>query len=250
MASQPTTIFDVLERADEILAAVTMTAQTIPQFQGFVQAQTALLNNVLQQVVALQQQVTSESTEISNGAQLLQAIIAAMGTASQQNEMVGLLQQILTAIESGGGPFSNFKPIRITVGRPTDFIGGKMANTQLPNNVVRQMDILVEDAAGNKVPAPANDTFTVAANNPTIMAATFLAGSASHSGNPAVQINALVQSATGANGPSFTLSDSAGLQSFTETFDVVENQTPTQLAVDQTAPFDQPQPVPTTPGPG
>jgi hypothetical protein len=117
-------------------------------------------------------------------------------------------------------------------------------NEQLPNNVVRWRDILVEDDSGNVISPPAGDVFSVVSNNPNSLGAVI--GTNPASGNPAVGYNALVENSPGV---SFTVSDSAGDHAFSMTLDIVPAAPPPgNLALGPT-PDDVPQPVPTNPGP-
>ena len=118
-----------------------------------------------------------------------------------------------------------------------------MANLQLPNDVVRTIPILANDAAGDVVPAPTGDTFSVVSSNPASLNAVI---GQTVSGAPAVVINALVQVSPGL---SFTVSDSAGLAAFTENVDIVQDTAPKAIGLDLAGETDAAQPVPTNPGP-
>src|SRR5216684_2972633 len=95
MAGDVTSIFNVLQKVDTILASTTAIAQAIPQFQGFVQAQSHVLGQVLQALNAAQADVTTLGTDINNGQQILSAVLAAMATADNQTHELDLLAQIL-----------------------------------------------------------------------------------------------------------------------------------------------------------
>jgi|SRR5712671_2517644 len=118
-----------------------------------------------------------------------------------------------------------------------------MANLQLKNDVIETIPILTKDAAGDVVPAPAGDVFSVVSSNPASLNAAIGVDVAGH---PAVVINALVQLSPGL---SFTVSDSAGLTAFREDVDIVADVTPTAVGLDLTNITSAPQPVPTRPGP-
>ena len=118
-----------------------------------------------------------------------------------------------------------------------------MANLQLSNDVVETITILTLDAAGVVVPAPIGDTFTVVSSNPASLNAVMGTNAA---GNPAVVINALVAASPGLT---FTVSDSAGLTSFTETVDIVADTKPAAIGLDLTDIASVAQPAPTNPGP-
>lgn len=118
-----------------------------------------------------------------------------------------------------------------------------MANYQLQNDWVAVIPIVAHDAAGDVVPAPAGDTFTVSADDAASLNVAIGTNSA---GNPAVVLNALVPLASNVT---CTLSDSAGLQVDVFGVDIVEDVTPTALGLDFTAIEHTMQPVPAAPGP-
>lgn len=121
--------------------------------------------------------------------------------------------------------------------------GVLVANLQLPNDEVLTIGILVLDAAGDTVPAPSGDTFTVVSSNPASLDAVI---GATPSGQPAVVMNALVQASLGLT---VTVSDSAGLKAFTETVDIVADTKPAAVGLDLAHATSVVQPVPTNPGP-
>jgi hypothetical protein len=118
-----------------------------------------------------------------------------------------------------------------------------MANYQLQNDWVVSVPVVAHDAAGDVVPAPSGDVFSVSADN---AASLNVAIGTMSNGNPAIVMNALVQVSPGIN---VTLSDSAGLEVDTFAVDIVQDVTPTALGVDFTATEHTMQPVPTAPGP-
>ena len=118
-----------------------------------------------------------------------------------------------------------------------------MANLQLPNDEILTIGILTLDEAGQTVPAPAGDVFSVVSSNPASLNAAI---GATAGGNAAVVINALVQASPGL---SFTVSDKDGLTAFTEGVDIVQDTTPKAIGLDLTHTTSVVQPVPTNPGP-
>jgi hypothetical protein len=118
-----------------------------------------------------------------------------------------------------------------------------MANYQLKNDAVDTIPILVRDAAGDVVPAPASDVFTVTSNNP--LSLNVVMGQTA-AGNPAVVANALVQVSPGL---SFTVSDSAGLKAFDEGLDIVADTAPAAIGLDLANVTSATQAVPTAAGP-
>jgi hypothetical protein len=113
-----------------------------------------------------------------------------------------------------------------------------MANFELANDEVATIPILVDDAAGNPVPPPTGDTFTVTSSNPASLGAAI-------SGSNVV-LTPLVQASPGIT---ITVSDSAGLTSFAQLVDIVQDLTPKAITLDLAAATEVGQAVPTAPGP-
>ena len=118
-----------------------------------------------------------------------------------------------------------------------------MANFQLPNDWVVTATIVVQDAAGDMVPAPAGDVFSVVSNNPASLQAVM---GTDADGNPAVVFNALVQVSPGV---SMTISDSAGLTVDTVMIDIVQDMMPVAVGLNLATITHVTQPVPANPGP-
>lgn len=118
-----------------------------------------------------------------------------------------------------------------------------MANTLLPNDQILTASIHVNDSAGGMEPAPVGDVFTVVSSHPASLNAVLGVDAA---GGPAVMMNALVQTGTGYT---VTVSDAAGLTSWTGTFDIVADTTPVAIMVDLVDATHTSQPVPTAVGP-
>ncbi len=139
------------------------------------------------------------------------------------------------------------KPSRIVLGPPLKLKNGKLtvANIELANDEVLIIPILTDDAAGTPVPPPAGDTFSVVSSSPSLMAVIDTT-TLMPAGTPAVKINAAVQMSPGL---SFTVSDSAGLTTFVQGVDIVEDTTPKAISLDVAHEVMQSQPVPTAPGP-
>jgi len=124
-----------------------------------------------------------------------------------------------------------------------------MSTTQLPNDEVLSIPIVVLDADGAVVPAPAGDVFTVVSSDPTKLGAVVgVMPAGPLAGHPAVAINALIQAST-PGVLSITVSDSAGLAIDTMGVDIVADTTPKAIGLDLTDAQAVPQPVPTNPGP-
>lgn len=139
------------------------------------------------------------------------------------------------------------KPMRIALGAPLKLKNGKltMANIELQNDEILFIPILTDDMAGVPVPPPSGDTFSVVTSSPSLMAAIDTT-TLTPTGTPAVKINAAVQVSPGLT---FTVSDSAGLTTFTQGVDVVADTTPSAITLDFAHEVMQSQPVPTAPGP-
>jgi hypothetical protein len=113
-----------------------------------------------------------------------------------------------------------------------------MANLEILNDTVVTVPILVDDDEGNPVPMPVGDVPSVISSDPTKMSATIGATAA---GAPAVVLTPLVRGWTDG---SFTVTDSAGLQSVIQVVDIVENLTPAKLTLDVVNVTTVSQPVP------
>lgn len=138
------------------------------------------------------------------------------------------------------------KPNHISLGFPTltRKDDGTVANFELANDMVASIPILVDDAAGDPVPAPSGDVFSAVATGP--------AGSTPDGLQVAVDgSNNLVLTPTVRVSPgwSVTVSDSSGLAAFTLPVDIVEDTTPKAITLDVAAATEVAQPVPTAPGP-
>jgi hypothetical protein len=128
------------------------------------------------------------------------------------------------------------------------------ANIQLKNDQILTLPIVVDDANGDVVPAPAGDVDTVVSNNPAslhaVLGATTVAFTLNNVsfpvGSPAAVINALVQVSPGL---SFTITDTAGLVADVQGVDIVPDTTPTSINTNPANSTSVPQPVPTAPGP-
>ena len=113
-----------------------------------------------------------------------------------------------------------------------------MANFELANDEVATIPILTDDASGAAVPPPAGDVFSVVSSNPASLGAA-VSGSS-------VVLTPLVQVSPGL---SITVSDSAGLSSFTLGVDIVADTTPKAIVLNLAAVTETLQAVPTAPGP-
>jgi hypothetical protein len=113
-----------------------------------------------------------------------------------------------------------------------------MANYELPNNVVRSIPIVSKDAAGDVVPAPPNVVYTAVSDNPGINAAINAS---------TLVLNATVRTVANVN---ITVDDDGPLSAFVLVVDVVDNVTPTSVALDTVNVTDTPQPIPGAAPPG
>lgn len=121
--------------------------------------------------------------------------------------------------------------------------GVVMANFELANDEVATIGILVDDASGAPVAAPAGDVFTVVSSNPASLGA---AMGTTAAGGPAIVLTPLVQVSPGLQ---VTVTDSAGLTAFTQLIDIVQDTTPKAITLDITNAVEVAQPVPTATGP-
>jgi hypothetical protein len=170
----------------------------------------------------------------------------ASSMASQQPILAGIeaaTAAIAKAVESPPPPV----PISIRLALPTITRNGKiMANLELANDVIETIPILVDDAAGQPVPAPAGDVFSVVSSIPASLNAVINGSS--------VSISALVQAHANPASPAapdlfITVSDSAGLTAFVQVVDIVADTTPKAITLDLTHTTTVPQPIPTATGP-
>lgn len=118
-----------------------------------------------------------------------------------------------------------------------------MANYELPNDEIDTITINTTNANGDKEPVPSGDTFTASSSNPSSLQAAIGADS---NGDPALVLTPLVQQSPGIN---VTISDSAGLQQFVLTVDIVADVTPTNIVLDLAGATHTSQSVPSNPGP-
>jgi hypothetical protein len=117
-----------------------------------------------------------------------------------------------------------------------------MPNFELASDEVATVTILVRDAGGDVVPAPAGDVFTVVSSTPSLGVAI----GANAAGNPAVVMTPTVVASPNI---SVTVSDSAGLAAFVQIVDVVADTKATAIALDIANVSEVSQPTPTNPGP-
>lgn len=176
--------------------------------------------------------------------QLDQSTTAALSSIAaslkgQQKTLVAIetaMEAIAKALEPPPPPV----PVRIRLALPLmtkKDTGQIMANFEIPNDIIATIPILVDDAAGEPVPAPAGDVFTAVSSSPSLGVA--INGSS-------LVLTPLVQASPGI---SVTVSDSAGLASFTQIVDIVQDTTPKAITLDLAHVTGAPQPVPTATGP-
>lgn len=136
------------------------------------------------------------------------------------------------------------KARRIVLGFPTAIRKGtnEMADIALQDDLVYTIPILTDDGAGNPVPAPAGDVFTVASSSPSLTAAI----GATAAGAPAIILTPTVLAGTGYV---VTVTDSAGLAQDVATFDITQDQAAKSIALDFANETTVSQPAPTNPGP-
>jgi len=101
-----------------------------------------------------------------------------------------------------------------------------VADIPLQDDLVYTIPILTDDSAGNPVPPPAGDVFSVSSSDAASLGAAIGTTAA---GNPAVVLTPLKQTATGIV---VTVSDSAGLTQDVATFDIVADTAPKSIALD------------------
>ena len=119
------------------------------------------------------------------------------------------------------------KPTRLHLAIPIIKKGKfPMANFELPNDWVLDIPIQVTNSTGIVEPLPPGDVFTVVSSNPAALNAVV---STDASGNPIVQVNALIPVGTNY---SVTLSDTAGLTVDVQLFDIIVDQTATNTFLD------------------
>lgn len=184
--------------------------------------------------------LASLATSAKTGVEALIAIDASLSSmASIESKIEVSLDSVAKSLAAPPPPV----PVKISLALPTRTKKGiPMPNFELPNDEVVTIPILVDDSSGDPVPAPAGDTFSVTSSSPSLNA---IIG-ATAAGNPAVVINATVKASPGL---SFTVSDSAGLTSFTQMVDIVPDTTPSAITLDLADATEVSQPVPTAPGP-
>lgn len=118
-----------------------------------------------------------------------------------------------------------------------------MPNFELPNDQVATITIKTTDSAGDVEPAPTGDVFSVVSSAPASLNAVIGADAA---GNPAVVLTPLVRVSPGIN---VVVSDSAGLQQFSQMVDIVEDVAPANIVLDLADATHTAQAVPANPGP-
>ena len=126
-----------------------------------------------------------------------------------------------------------------------------MANYPLNNDEVDTIPILTDDSAGQPVPPPAGDAFTVVSSLPQSLNAAIVA---LPSGSPAVALNALVAGHVNPASPAvpdlfITVTDSSNLTQFVLVVDIVADTAPSEITLDLANVTKVSQPVPTNPGP-
>ena len=161
---------------------------------------------------------------------------------AQQSSLVGI-EAALTSIEKEIVTPPPPPPVSIHLALPSITKNGKiMANFELANDEIATIPILVDDAAGQPVPAPAGDVFSVTSSSASLGVAI----GATASGAPAIVLTPMVQASPGIT---VTVTDSAGLSSFAQLVDIVQDQTPKAITLDIADATEVSQPVPTAPGP-
>lgn len=167
----------------------------------------------------------------------------------------GTVEMIISLIKAAFPPTKPPSPTRLAFELPTLTRNGHMANFPLPNDQVLTVTLKATNAGGAFEPIPSGDVFTVTVSDPASLQAVM---GTDASGNAAVVLNALVQTAVGI---SVTVTDSAGLAAASQLFDIVADSTPTALALDLVDATHTTQAVPTalapaapagttSPGPG
>jgi len=128
---------------------------------------------------------------------------------------------------------------RIVLALPEVYRDGKLMPLQLKNTEVSKFRILVKDADGAVVPAPASDVFTVTSADTTGSCAFTI--DKMLDGAPAVMMQPLKRTATGIP---YEVKDSAGLTVDDDTVDIVTDLTAKAVGLDLAAPEITAQPEP------
>jgi hypothetical protein len=150
--------------------------------------------------------------------------------------------QILRAIASILSP-----PTKIKLALPVITRKGiAMPNYELEDDLVYTIPILTDDTAGNPVAPPPGDAFTAVSSLPASL------GAAINGAN--LVVTPLVQEHLNPAAPAapdlfVTVSDSAGLSSYIQVFDIVADLTPKAISLNLAGATTQSQPVPAAPGP-
>jgi hypothetical protein len=155
------------------------------------------------------------------------------------------LESILSTLQTQQTTASKAVSIRLGLPKITKK-GVVMANFELVNDEVVTIPILTDNAAGSAVTPPAGDTFTVVSSSSTDLNAVVL--------NNTVVINALVQQHLNPAAPAapdlfITVTDSAGLSSFTLVVDILPDASAKAITLDLVNTTEVSQPVPTATGP-
>ena len=150
------------------------------------------------------------------------------------SELIDMLEQLLRL-------YRRSAPKKIRVVLPVVFMKGKrMPNRELENDKEYVFPIIVDDEAGDPVPAPAGDTFQGTSSDPNAVAVSIDTETLPN-GQPGVRCKPMQRSAPAI---SITVADTAGLQSYVFIVDVVEDLGPKMIDVDTMHPVTIDQPVP------
>jgi hypothetical protein len=117
-----------------------------------------------------------------------------------------------------------------------------MSNYELNNDEVYAIGILVDNAAGAPVSPPSGDTFSAVSSIPASLGVSV--SGATLTVTPLVAQHAN-PAAPAAPDLFVTVSDSAGLSSYIQVFDIVTDQTPKAISLNLAGATTTPQPVPT-----
>ena len=150
---------------------------------------------------------------------------------------------VLSKLDKIIGFLNPRRPVGIALALPIIKRNGKlMANFELADDTIAAIAIHTVDGAGNVVPAPAGDVFSVVPSDPTkATAAIGTMPSGPMAGAVALILTPLVKLAPGLTA---TITDSAGLTLYVLTFDIVADLTPKAISLDVVDAVLTPQPVP------
>lgn len=200
-------------------------------------------STILAELLAIAKVQSSQSTQllsvISASSSLTNELTAIAKAQLAESEQLDTIIQLCT-------PVPNLA-VKIRLALPTRTRKGiLMATYPLANDEIVTIPILTDDVNGDPVTPPSGDTFTAVCSIPASLNAVI-------NGTNLV-VNALVAAHVNPVAPAapdlfVTVSDSAGLQTFVQAFDIVADVAPKSITLDLAHATVASQPVPTNPGP-